>query len=81
MSWDGSNGFAGIQLFQDGVTVSMKNSGSNGNQLDSDAAHDLFVGCVNNGTFPFDGVIDDFILYPRLLTPSEIGVIYGCGST
>jgi hypothetical protein len=78
-AWDGSSGLVGIQLFQDGVMVPMKNSGSNGNQLDSDAAHDVLVGRVNNGTYPFDGVVDDFLIYPRVLTAQEIAAVYDCG--
>lgn len=81
VSWDGTDGFTGIQLFQDGAMVAMANSGSNGNALDSDAVHDVLVGRVNNGTFPFDGLIDDFILYPRLLGADEVGVLYNCAGT
>ncbi|HEY5950851.1 MAG TPA: LamG domain-containing protein [Kofleriaceae bacterium] len=80
-AWDGSTGLTGIQLFQDGVMTAMKLSGSNGNQLDSDAVHDVLVGRVNNGTFPFDGLVDDFIVYPRVLTPAEVGVIYNCAGS
>jgi hypothetical protein len=79
VAWDGSTGLAGIQLFQAGLMVPMKNSGSNGAALDSDAVHDVLVGRVNNGSFPFDGLIDNFVIYPRVLTAQEVGVVYGCG--
>ena len=78
VTWDGTDGFAGIRLFQDGASTAMKNSGSNGTQLDSDAVRDLLIGRVNNGSFPFDGVIDDFMVYPRVLTAQEIAVIHSC---
>ena len=81
VTWDGSNGFAGIQLFQNGASTAMRNSGSNGAQLDSDAAHEVLVGRVNNATFPFDGVIDEFIFYPRVLTAQEVGAIYSCAGS
>jgi hypothetical protein len=77
-TWNGTDGFAGIQLFQDGASTAMKNSGSNGSQLDSDAVRDLLIGRVNNGSFPFDGVIDELVVYPRVLTAQEIAVIRSC---
>ena len=78
VSWDGSDGRAGIALYHEGVSVPRTNFGDNGNMNDSDASRDLIVGRVNNGTYPFQGVIDDFRLYGRVLSPSEVTSVRDC---
>lgn len=77
-SWDGSDGAGGIRLHQDGAPIATTSSGSNGNRTDSDAGHDLLIGRVNNGTFPFDGRIDEFVLYQGVLDDAAIRDIFEC---
>ena len=84
-SWDGSSGFGGVALYYDGVQRNPIDSGQNGadaDTRDSDAGQDLIIGRVNendnNDGFPFDGRIDDYRLYNRALSASEIEAIYGC---
>ena len=77
-SWDGSSGVGGIVLYLNGSDRGQTDSGSNGTGVDSDADKDLVIGLVNNGAFPFDGLIDDYRLYDRVLSESEIEQIYQC---
>ena len=80
VSWDGTGGLAGIALYYNGASVRRGNSGNNGSGTDSDASRDLVIGRVNNGNYPFEGVIDDFRLYGRVLAPSEIAAIHACAN-
>ena len=79
-SWDGSGGSEGIALYLDGNAIAIGNTGSNGNATDSDEARNLLIGRVNNATFEFDGLIDEFQLYGRVLAPAEIALIHGCAA-
>ena len=79
--WDGSDGTGGISLYLDGSQVPIVDTGSNGDVTDSDDGRDLQIGRVNNETFAFDGLIDDYQLYSRVLTPLEIETIHGCADS
>lgn len=76
-SWDGSNGTNGIALYIDGAGITTTDTGSNGANNDSDANRDVLIGRVNNGTYEFDGLIDDLQLYGRVLDSAEIMTIFG----
>ena len=79
-SWDGSPGFSGIRLYHNGFETAEVEAESNGDVRDSDAERDLLIGRVNDGSHPFDGLIDDYRLYDRVLTPTETESVYRCSS-
>ena len=77
-SWDGTAGFAGIRLYQNGANVAHAQTGSNGKANDNACERSLLIGRENDGSFPFDGRIDEFRLYGRVLDDSEIAALAAC---
>ena len=68
VTWDRANVYA----FVDGGAVWSWAAPADVNNLD----HDVSIGCVDSNTYwvgtPFDGDVDEAVLYDRPLTPSEI---------
>ena len=79
-SWDGSAGFAGIELYLNGVSIPHGRTGTNASGFASDASRDLAIGRVAGGGLEFDGIIDDYQLYGRVLSPLEIQQIANCAA-
>ena len=79
-SWDGTAGFGGIALYLNGVATPHGRTGTNASGFQSDAARDLAIGRVAGGGLEFDGEIDDYQLYDRVLSLGEIQQILSCAS-
>ena len=81
LTWDGTLNASGILFYVDGSLAAMT-AGTNGTAvlLDDDDGN-LYIGNRDNGTRTFNGLIDDFRLYDRALTPAEITALAASAPT
>jgi hypothetical protein len=77
---DGSTEADNTRIYVNGVEQSYFEAIDCGTTLDDDAAFVMTIG-GNFGSGSFDGEIDDVRLYNRVLSQSEIALLYGLGGT
>ena len=72
---DGTSG--DVETFIDGVSVS---TGASTGLPVSTHNTNLVLGNINGGVIPYNGIMDEFIQYDKILTEAEIDDIYNSGS-
>lgn len=72
MTW----GSSGMTMYLDGVLQTATDPYTGGM---TNTAADLNIGAVRSGIFHFEGDIDEFGLFSRVLTSSEVNAIKNCG--
>lgn len=79
-SWDGTPGTNGIELYRNGDSdPTLKDSVVSTTGRLPDGAHPFVVGRQSNtNTFPFAGLVDEVVVYKRVLTSTEVSAIYDC---
>ena len=81
MTWDGTNVAANVGVYLNGVALSHSfNTNGVGSKVD-DSSYSLTIGDNGSNTRYFDGEMDDFRVYNRVLSASEIQQLYSQGST
>lgn len=77
-TWDGTDGAGGISLYLNGVSVSSATYVVTGTS--NDAANNLNIGAGSGATDQFhDGGLDDVRIYNRVLSSSEVLMLYNFG--
>lgn len=74
--WDGSRIAENVHIYINGNEVTYTGRTNGTGTRDTDASANLKVGASSNGTFTFDGWIDEVKLYNSMLSPSEVRVDY-----
>jgi hypothetical protein len=78
IAWD-PNSAANTEIYINGVADGATDTGTIGNIGDLSNARVLAIGTLSDGTFPFDGRLDDIHVYKRALSPDEIKRLYLMG--
>ncbi len=79
MTWDGTNVAANVGVYLNGVALSHSfNTNGVGSKVD-DSSYSLTIGDNGSNTRYFDGEMDDFRVYNRVLSASEIQQLYNNG--
>lgn len=82
LTWDGSTSASNVHIYIDGVEASYQKSQDAVGTRNDDTNHGLSIGV---GQYvitqnPFDGVMDEFRIYNRVLSSSEIATLYRTGN-
>lgn len=82
LTYDGSSAASGLTLYEDGVSLSLS-TGRDGLSASMQSSEVLAIGAGGNfvGNLPYDGYMDDFRIYDKELSVSEIGYLNSCGLT
>ncbi len=81
VTWDGTANTSGVHIYKNGAEVTYGSTSNGlGNRVD-DSAQNLVIGNQDNaGTSrTFDGSMDEFRLYNRVLSAAEISTLYNLG--
>jgi cytochrome c553 len=73
VTWDGSGKAAGLKIYVDGKSVDLNVATETLKEgADSKTETPLRIGRRSTGQYPFEGFVQDFVLYERTLDPTEI---------
>jgi four helix bundle protein len=79
MTWDGSTNASGVHLYQNGEETAYSVQ-TNGSSLTNNSATSFAIGgSVTTAARTFDGAIDEVRVYNRVLSSSEIKLLYRLG--
>ena len=80
VTWDGSGKSQGLKIYVDGKLAKSKVQTNNLKQgADTHTKTPLRLGRRSTGQYPFEGSIQDFVLYDRLLEPKEVANLVDAG--
>ncbi len=81
MTWDGTATAANVGLYRNGTAMSHSfDTNGVGSRVD-DSTYNFIIGDNGNSTRVFDGAIDDFRIYNRVLSTQEIAQLYTSGQS
>ncbi|MBN2456795.1 MAG: metallophosphoesterase, partial [Sedimentisphaerales bacterium] len=77
MAWDGNYLEESVKFYVDGVEVAgYKDFAIWSDNLGSDSAQNLYIGSDGTGDNTFDGMIDNVMIFDRVLNSTEIASLY-----
>ncbi|MCA9362130.1 LamG domain-containing protein, partial [Candidatus Kaiserbacteria bacterium] len=79
VTWDGSASGASIDFYKDGTQLSETPITSGTGDKNFNDSTDLYLGSSNVATNRYNGLVDDFRIYNRVLSQAEIEQIYQMG--
>lgn len=74
-TWDGTDGGAGITIYQNGVDAGTQSTGDNGTTVD-DSSYNVNIGWSDASSTLWEGHMDDVRIYNRELSQQEVIEIY-----
>lgn len=81
LTWDGTATAANVGLYRNGVAMTHNfDTNGVGSRVD-DSTYNFIIGDNGNSTRVFDGTIDDFRVYNRVLSAQEIAQLYTSGQS
>ena len=75
-TWDGTDGYGGMDIYLDGVAQYEQYTGDTTGSTMSDASSDLIFGGSNQDGPVFDGILDHIMIFNRELSAAEVLNLY-----